>query len=1297
MKSLPHYPQTYAAMFLLAACQLTQAAPLGFKPIANLPLAGSEISAYDPASERMFVTASTGLQVIDLSDPASPTLVTTVDFTTLGLPDTDVTSVSVFNGVAAVSLPAAVKTNIGRVAFINTTSLALISSVTVGSLPDALTFTPDGTKVLVANEGELAGNPIDDVTPGTVSIIDVSNINAPSVTSLDFTAYDDPTVIAQLKADGVRIFANGKPSTDFEPEYIAVSPDSTKAMVTLQEANAVALIDIATSSITDVVALGEKDFSTLLADFGDRDGAGNTTLTKLTRGNPVSGLYMPDAIASYSFGGNTYYITANEGDDRDDFLSVAETIRVGSGSYVLDPTVFPNAATLKTNARLSRLTVSNSPGLRGDTDNDGDVDRILTYGARSFSILDANGNQVYDSGDFIERAMANIGSPWFDDTRSDNKGPEPEGVKVGVIDGATYAFITLERSRGVMVFDVSNPSEVTPAGFATVPTDSNPEDVTFIPAAQSPNGKNLLISTNEANSTSLASPTLTVFEVEPVDYTLQLLHLADAEAGLLASQTAPHLAALVDAFDDDHANTLILAGGDNFIPGPFMNAGTDPSMTAVLTAALGTSTTTAFGRPDIAIHNILGVEASAVGNHEFDLGSNVLSDAISIATFPHVTANINFALDPLNSRFTAVTLDGATTPVPVTSAQNGRIVPTATIEKGGEKIGLVGVTTQLLESISSPSGARINGFATPGSGVNDMDLLATQVQPYINELIAEGVDKIVLLSHLQQIANEQSLATKISGVDIIIAAGSNTRLGDADDTPVAFPGHDANFAGNYPLVTAGLDGAPTLIVNTDNEFTYLGRLIVDFDADGEIITPNLATRSIDNGAYASTATNVATAWGVDEADLGTTAFATGTKGARVKMITDAINGIILAKDGQIFGFTDVYLEGERAFVRREETNFGNITADANAIALRDIIGGTTPIVSLKNGGGIRAQIGSIAVGSGEKLPPAANPAASKPAGAVSKLDIENALRFNNRLMAFETTPAGLKAILEHGVAATWPGNGRFPQIGGVSFSWDIAQPVGSRIQTIALIDENGSQEAAIYQDGAFLANAPASIMMVTLNFLAQGGDSYPIKANGENFRYILNDDTLSPIIPESADFAASGTVPTNTMGEQQAFEEYLVDRHPTVETAYDTVDTPLSADTRIQKLDTRSDEVLPFSFEEMVRLNTFRTPFLEQGIAPLVAITSTSMAGAINDTVQRGIDGGIATVQSNPRAYGLFTAPGIRLDASFLEFTADATATMKLQSSDDLETWTDEATVENVEIDLSGGKRFFRFQAQETP
>ncbi len=666
-------------------------------------------------------------------------------------------------------------------------------------------------------------------------------------------------------------------------------------------------------------------------------------------------------------------------------------------------------------------------------------------------------------------------------------------------------------------------------------------------------------------------------------FVLQLLHLADGEAGLLASQTAPNLAALVDAFDDDYANTLILAGGDNFIPSPFLNAGTDPALNAVPSVGK-----TAFARPDIAIHNLIGVEASAIGNHEWDLGSPVFMDAIRPdspwvgAQFPCVSANLDYSLDSAAlARFSDVPRDGAATPVPEAASRKGRLVPMTVITEGTEKIGIVGVTTQLLRSISSPSGTFVKGFPVGSTAADDMDQLATVLQPYVNELIAEGVNKVVLLAHLQQLTNERLLATKLSGVDIILAAGSNTRLGDADDVAVPFPGHAANFADTYPIVTAGADTKPVLIVNTDNEYTYLGRLVVEFDTAGEIILSALTSRVAENGAYAATAANVASAWGVAQGDLATTAFAPGTKGAAVKQVTDAVQSIINAKDGQVYGYTAVYLEGERAFVRSEETNLGNLTADANQDSLRRVIGGAAPIVSLKNGGGIRAQIGAVssAGGSAAKLPPPANLAVGKSEGGISQLDIENALRFNNRLMAFDTTPAGLKNILEHGVAS-YPNQGRFPQIGGVAFAWDPTRPPGSRITSISLVNDNGSPGAPIYKEGplsaAVIRAAPATITVVTLNFLANDGDGYPMKANGNNFRYILDNGTLGPIITnKTLNFTVAPQLPDNALGEQTALATFLTTRHGSLATAYRGADTPMNMDLRIQNLGQRTDTIPP--------------------------------------------------------------------------------------------------------------------------
>ncbi len=1175
---------------------------------SSITLGGSEIPAFDPASKRAFASSGVGIQVVNLADTAAPVQLTTIAPSALGvsgLTSNDVSSIAIRKGtggnpsILAAAIINSPTTSNGHVVFLNAATGALIGSAVVGAVPDHIAFTPDGTKLLCCNEGELAGSSatIPDAAMGTVSIIPVNSAGVPGVVqTANFSSFDTTATIASLKAAGVRLFGDGVPSTDFEPEYFAISPDGTKAMVTLQEANAVAILDIATATFTSVTALGEKDFSTGRHDFSDRDGAGASNLINPVTGNPVFGLYMPDAVASYQVGGQTYYVTANEGDDRNDFIDPNETTTVSDASYDLDNATFSTESTLKTNSSLGRLTVSNAPGLRGDTDGDGDIDKILSYGGRSFSILDSTGALIFDSGDMLEMIVASQFSAQFDDGRSDNKGPEPEGVIVAKIGARTFAFVGLERSHTVLAFDVTNPLAPTFATSFQRTGDLNPEGMVVVEAADSPSGKPLLIVSSEVSNT------MTVFEIgQPTDFKLQLLHLADAEAGLLASSTAPNLAALVDGFDGAYPNTLILAGGDNFIPGPFIAGGTDISVRDELNTVTGStmSTLSSFNHPtaavDIAIHNIIGVEASTVGNHEFDLGTRVFRDSILSgsgwvgATFPYLSANLDFAGDSdIVARFTNTLSGTSTSLIPEANTLKGSIAPAAVITKGGEKIGLVGVTTQILESISSTGGVEVKGFVGDGLETNDMALLASQIQPAIDELKSEGVDKIILMAHLQQITYEQQLAPLLNGVDIILSAGSNTRLGDSNDVPASFTGHTADFAANYPIYTAGSDGQPTVIVNTDNEFTYLGRLVADFDADGVLIVPNLTANIVENGAYAATDANVAAAWNTTVGNLATTAFAANTKGTKVKLLTDAVQAVINAKDGDVRGYTDVYLEGERNIIRNQQTNLGDIAADSMISAARTALPNATHIAGFKNGGGIRSSIGAVDVVSGAKTPPIANPSASKPAGAVSLLDIENSLRFNNSLMVCDTTPAGLKAILEYSVFSLGT-QGRFPQIGGIRFSYNPTATEGSRVQSIVLVDENDNITGRVVSGGAVRSDAPALITLVTMNFLAQGGDSYPFKANADNFRFLLTDGSLSPAQLETSDFTAAGVVPGNILGEQLALSNYLQAHYASAATAYDIAETTPDLDTRIQSTAVRTDNVLtgPATFAAWLALNGY--------------------------------------------------------------------------------------------------------------
>jgi Ca2+-binding RTX toxin-like protein/rhodanese-related sulfurtransferase len=733
-----------------------------------------------------------------------------------------------------------------------------------------------------------------------------------------------------------------------------------------------------------------------------------------------------------------------------------------------------------------------------------------------------------------------------------------------------------------------------------------------------------------------------------LDAILVTHHHADHTGGVNLLREATQAVVYGPAGENIPGPYEALAGGDTFLPGPFLAAGTDPSVIATLNAVTGSTlaanATVPIGAVDTAIHNVLGVEVSAIGNHEWDLGSTAFAGSIVAAggwvgaKYALVSANIDVSGDSAIRAIADKTLGGAAANDFIfdnASTLKGKIAPATVVEKGGERIGIVGATTQILEAISSPTGTEIKGFPF-GPGANgetdNMLLLAMQLQPIIDQMRADGINKIILQSHLQNIANEKQLATLLSGVDIILAAGSNTRLGDVDDEAEAFPGHAANFADTYPLVITDATGGNTLIVNTDNEYTYLGRLMIDFDAQGNILVGNLAGDAAINGAYASTAENVAEAWGTTVDNLESTAFAQGTKGDLVRDLTDAVGGVIAVKDGNIFGYTDVYLEGERAFVRSQETNLGSLSADANAFALREALGATEDavIVSFKNGGGIRAQIGTLSApdpvdGSVDKLPPPANPEAGKLEGGVSQLDIENSLRFDNKLMAFDTTAAGIKALLEHGVAAGTL-QGRFPQIGGVSFSWDPDLAPGSRVRDIALVDGAGSSYT-LYDDGVLQAGAPALITVVSLNFLANGGDGYPTKQNGTNFRYLLNDGSLSGAVNPTLNFTDPAVIAANTpagkalLGEQQALGEYLQTFHGTQAEAFDVADTPVQLDERIQNVNFRDDTVLADAIDAPIGTEgddeLFGRPFAETILAG--AGDDIVFAGSGNDLVEGGV------------------------------------------------------------------------------
>jgi hypothetical protein len=506
----------------------------------------AEIVAFDPAAKQIYtVNAASGkVDIFNASDMTQPQLSGTLDVAAMLMNASVVNSVdavgaansiAVHGDLAAVAVDANPKTDNGWVLFFRPSDQQYLAAVAVGALPDMVTFTPDGTKVLAAIEGEPEDYTID--PEGRVDIItlpaDLTDANGYQLTTVSFSDFNvGGSRHAELPAD-VRIYGKIVDSSgafvrdstvaeDLEPEYIAISPDSKSAYVALQENNAIAVVDIDTARVARICALGFKDHSLPGngLDASDRDGGVNI------RPWPVYGIYQPDAIATYRVNGIDYILTANEGDARADWgikpasgpnINVEEA-RVKS--LTLDPVAFPDWQELRKDAALGRLNVTTQLGMNSE----GKMEALYAFGARSFSIWRAdNCSQVFDSGSDFEAITARRYGDRFNnnhgevdpDGRSDNKGPEPEAVVVGMVGDRYYAFIGLERMGGIMVYDVTNPSAATfvqyyndrnldldPEVHQADAGDLGPEGMVFVTPANSPTGKPLLIVGNEVSGTT---------------------------------------------------------------------------------------------------------------------------------------------------------------------------------------------------------------------------------------------------------------------------------------------------------------------------------------------------------------------------------------------------------------------------------------------------------------------------------------------------------------------------------------------------------------------------------------------------------------------------------------------------------------------------------------------------------------------------------------------------------------------------------------------------------------------------
>jgi len=884
---------------------------------------------------------------------------------------------------------------------------------------------------------------------GATNLLDA---NAPELNpglSLEQHSADD------LAALGIRPVFKSKvanlPSLGYlpsdKPEGLAVLPDGTLAVINDNDFTVAGYPTLA-------LALISFDGATL--DPSNRDDGINLANW------PVHGTFMPDAIATMEYDGSTFILTANEGDAREYEGNPGFVGEDRIGDVTLDPTAFPDAATLQDDANLGRLKMLLS---EGDLDGDGDYDRLHSYGARSFSVWDAYGNLVWDSGDFFETYTAANLPDFFNssdgndsfDSRSDDKGPEPEGITVGSVNGIPYAFIGLERIGGIMVFDMSNPmapqfvNYINNRDFTAEDEfagDIAPEGIVFISVEDSPIGEPLLVVTNEV------SGSLTTFWIREAlpegAYTLNLLHNNDGESQLLDAGSDLELYGGIDRFVSlvrdrkriARANDwtpITISSGDNFLAGPEFNASfvTRGTEEAVYYDALG-------------LGNI-GYDAIVIGNHDFDFGPTVLAEFINAVKgdVPYLSANLDMSAEEDLQAL----------------VNSGRIAKSTTLAvdtAAGEKVvTIIGATTGNLPFISSPGGV-----------VVDQDVAAA-VQAEIDANAASDV--IIFVSHLQGVAEDVALISSVRGIDIAIAGGGDDLLANAEN--LLLPGDTSDPENTYPIFTEDADGVMVPIVTTTGEYRYLGNLVVEFDDTNAITTI---------GGRPIPVADISTLWPDSVRSDGDTA----------ESVTEPVSAYLEGLANNIIASTDVPLDGRRNSIRGIETGMGNLVADAMLWAARTAgpeFGVDSVDIALVGGGGIRNNTVLNSDG-----------AAGFP---ISELDTFDILPFSNFVSVVEgLTPAQLKqqletvysrTVIEDGaVIPQGGGTGRFAQVAGLSVRYDPTRQAqllsvdgeeiipGDRVLSAILSDGT-----VLIEDGMPVEGAPLVNVCVT-SFHAGGGDQY---------------------------------------------------------------------------------------------------------------------------------------------------------------------------------------------------------------
>ncbi len=557
-----------------------------------------------------------------------------------------------------------------------------------------------------------------------------------------------------------------------------------------------------------------------------------------------------------------------------------------------------------------------------------------------------------------------------------------------------------------------------------------------------------------------------------VDFTLTILHNNDGESELLPrgeDDQEGGVARFKSVVDREKVeartngkgkknkrDVMMVSSGDNFLAGP------------EFTASLADGVFY-----DAIALDAIGYDAIAIGNHDFDFGPDLLASFISEGfsdpgTPPYVSANLDFTGEPVLQALVDSDIIAAST----------------VVKKRGEEIAIIGATTENLPFISSPRNVIVNA-------------VLPAVQAEIAEVEAQGIDKIIFISHLQDIDGDIALATQLTGVDVMIAGGGDELL--ANDPSELLPSDGpGDIFGAYPQIAVDADGLQVPVVTTSGQYGYLGRLVVDFDADGNVI-----------------------AWDGGPIRIVGEAFADGVAGdpGLQAAVEAPVAAFVADLATQVIGVSEVDLDGRRSAVRSVETNEGNLIADSQLWQAQQV--DPEVDIALQNGGGIRND--SII-----------------PAGDISLLDTFDMVPFPNFVTIVPDIPRDqFKEILENAVSRTQPGDtpggtGRFAQVAGMTFGYSasgtaqvlnpdgtVATP-GTRVQEV-VVDGLGT----VVTGGAVVPGEAIDIAIV--DFLARGGDEYPFRGApfdiiGVSYQQALTNYIQGPLVGTitAADYPEGG-------------------------------------------------------------------------------------------------------------------------------------------------------------------------------